>query len=58
MVFFIFIQILIEQAKIEDPDQTLHSAVSGLGLHYLPTSHKKDARLIRVNRQPAKAKKG
>ena len=57
MVFFIFIQILrdILQANSGDPDQMPHSAASGLGLHYLPTSHKKDARLIRVNRQPAKA---
>ena len=29
-----------------DPDQTPHSAVSDLGLHCLPMSHKKDARLI------------
>ena len=26
-----------------------HSAASCLGLHYLPMSHKKDARLISVN---------
>ena len=47
MVAFIFIQILIEHsvANSGDPDQTLRSAVSGLGLHCLPMSHKKDARL-------------
>ena len=33
----------------EHPDQTPHSAVSDLSLRYLPLSHKKDARLIRVN---------
>ena len=32
-----------------DPDQTPRSAASGLGLHCLPMSHKKDARLIWVN---------
>ena len=31
------------QANSGDPDQTLHSVVSALGLHYLPMSHKKDA---------------
>ena len=36
------------QAKSGDPDQTPHFAVSGLGLHYLPTSHKKNAWLIWV----------
>ena len=43
MVFFIFIQVLIEnlQAKSGDPDQTPHSVASDLGLHYLPMSHKK-----------------
>ena len=48
--FFISIQILIEQSvsKHRDPDQTPHSAASGLGLHCLPTSHKKDTRLIWV----------
>ena len=29
-----------------DTDQTPHSAVSDLGLHCLPVSHKKDARLL------------
>ena len=46
--FFIFIQILIEimQANSGDPDQTPRSLASDLGLHFLPMSHKKDARLI------------
>ena len=41
MVFFIFIQILIEHsvANSGDPDQALHSAVSDLGLHCLPMSY-------------------
>ena len=30
------------QANSGDPDQTLHSVASDLGLHYLPLSHKKD----------------
>ena len=34
--------------KYADPDQTPHSAASDLGLHCLPMSHKKDARLICV----------
>ena len=48
MLFFIFIQILIEHSasKQWNPDQTKHSVASGLGLHYLPTSHKKDPGLI------------
>ena len=33
-----------------DPDQRPHSAASGLGLGCLPMSHKKDARLIWVNK--------
>ena len=36
-------------ANSGDPDQTLRSAPSDLGLHCLPMSHKKDARLIWVN---------
>ena len=36
------------QANSGDPDQTPHSAASGMGLHCLPMSHKKDARLIHV----------
>ena len=38
------------QANSGDPDQTPHSVVSDLGLHYLPMSHKKDARHIWVKR--------
>ena len=46
-----FIQILIENslANSGDPDQTPRSVASDLGLHRLPMSHKKDARLIWVN---------
>ena len=43
VVFFIFI---ILKANSGDPDQTPHYVVSDLGLHCLPMSHKKDARLI------------
>ena len=39
------------QAKSGDPDQTPHSVASELGLHYLPMSHKKDARHIWVKMQ-------
>ena len=52
MVVFIFIQILLEQSESKpyrDPDQMLHSAVSGLGLYCFPMSNKKEARLISVN---------
>ena len=47
MVFFNFIQILIEhsEANSGDPDQTPHYAASDLGLHCLPMSHITDARL-------------
>ena len=38
------------QANSGDPDQTLHSVVSDLGLHCLPMSHKKDARHIWVKK--------
>ena len=38
------------QANSGDPDQTPHSMVSDLGLHYLPMSHKKDARHIWVKK--------
>ena len=50
VVFFIFIQILIEKADTNsgEPDQTPQNAASDLGLHCLHTSHKKDARLIWV----------
>ena len=39
------------QANSGDPDKTLHSVASDLGLHYLPMSHKKDARHIWVKMQ-------
>ena len=45
MVFFIKFILNILQANSEDPDQTLRFAVSELGLHCLPVSHKKEARL-------------
>ena len=45
MVFFILITIFIGRSV-----QTLRSAASDLVLHCLPMSHKKDARLIWVNR--------
>ena len=50
MVFFTFIQVLIEnmQANSGDPDQTTHSVASDLGLRYLPMSRIKDARHIWV----------
>ena len=50
MVFFIFIQVLIENyaSKSGGPDQTPHSVASDLGLCYLPMSHIKDARHIWV----------
>ena len=42
MLFFIFIQILIEfSANSCDPDNTPHAAVSDLGLHCSPMSHKR-----------------
>ena len=43
MAFFIFIQILIEHSESKQwiPDQTPCSAVSDLGLHGLPMSHKR-----------------
>ena len=51
MVFFIFMQILIEHSvgKQWRPGQTQRAAASDLGLHGLPMSDKKDARLIWVN---------
>ena len=39
------------QANSGDLDQTPHSVASDLGLHYLPMSHKKDARHIWVKMQ-------
>ena len=35
-----------------DPDQMPHSVASDLGLHSLPMSHKKDARIIWVKKVP------
>ena len=48
MVFFIFIQFLkiTSVCKSGESDQTPRFAKSGLVLHCLPMSHKKDARLI------------
>ena len=40
-------------ANSEDPDQTPHYAVSDLGLHCLPLSHKKDIGLIWVKNMSA-----
>ena len=49
MYFFIFILFQIfPLANSEDPYQTLRSAASDLGLHCLPMSQKRDARLIWV----------
>ena len=49
--FFFFFQILIEHSKSKQwkPDQMLQNAASGLFLHCLAMSHKKDARLTWVN---------
>ena len=48
MYFFIFILFRIDflLANSEDPDQPPRSAAADLGLHYLPMSHKWDAKLI------------
>ena len=48
MAFFNFIRIFMEHSESKQwiPDQTPCSAVSDLGLHSLPMSHKKDARFI------------
>ena len=48
---FHFIQKFIEHSVSKQwvPGQTLPSAAADLGLHCLPMSHKKDARLIWVN---------
>ena len=45
---FHYSKILIEHSvsNCEDPDQTPQFVVSDLGLHCLPMSHVKDARLI------------
>ena len=49
---FHFVQILIEHSasNSEDPDQTSSSAASGLGLRYLPTSHKRTLGLYGINK--------
>ena len=44
-----FVEISELNANSVDPDQTLHSAASDLGLHCLPASLLWDARLIWVN---------
>ena len=50
MVFFIFIQILMDiLQQTGDTYHAPHFAVSDLGLHRLPISHKKNTLLIRVN---------
>ena len=51
MVFFIFIQISIELSvsKQSRPRSDAACAMSDLGLHCLPVSHKKDSRLTWVN---------
>ena len=47
MVFFIFIQILIDhEANSGDPDQMPCYVAYDLGLHCLPMSNKNDTRLI------------
>ena len=58
VVYFIFIQVLIEQSLSKQwiPNQMLRTAASGLGLHYLSMSHKKDARLIWVKKEKEKNK--
>ena len=51
MIFFILIQILNETSvNSEEPDQTPRFAASNLVLRCLPMSHKKDSRLIWVNK--------
>ena len=49
MEFFIFIQIFIENSECQ---QGSHSVSSDLGLHHLPMTHKKDARLLWVKIVP------
>ena len=51
MVFFIFIQILIENSvsqKWRPTSEVICPAASDLGLHCLPVSHKKETRLMWV----------
>ena len=47
VVFYIFMEHSV--CKQWRGDQMPHSAASGLGLHCLPMSHKKEARLIWIN---------
>ena len=49
---FHFHKVLIEnmQANSGDPYQTPYFVAPDLGLHYLPVSHKKDARHIWINK--------
>ena len=49
MVFFIFVQILLEHSLVNSGDlgQMQHSAASNPGLRCFPMSHKIDASLIR-----------
>ena len=52
-IFHFFFQVLIVNyaSKHGRPDQAPHSVASDLGLHYVPKSHKKDARHIWVKMQ-------
>ena len=52
MVFFIFIQLIIEYSVSKQLRPC--SVASDLGLHRLPMSHRKGARLIWVNLQITK----
>ena len=49
MVFFLFIEILIEKSVGKDPDQAPGSDASDRGLHCLHMSNKKNVRFIWVN---------
>ena len=48
MIFFIFIQILIDHSVVNSryPDKMLRSVASDLGLHCLPMPIKKDAIML------------
>ena len=47
MVFYFFkFQLNIPKTNSGDPDEMLQNVASGLGLHCLAMSHKKDAMLI------------
>ena len=50
MVFFCIFYLIFERTFCNsgDPDQMPHTVASDLGMHCLPMSHKKDARLIWV----------